>query len=134
MEFSDLGEQCRICQERDFLPIKCVDCNFYFCKDHHLKQSHDCTKKSIPTNSNNYIKSNEKNERCNVKKCRGNMIYGYDCNECNNRYCLIHRHHFEHQNLDCRNNQINSAINVNHSTRLQQSNDYSKKNKKCIIL
>ena len=99
MEFSELGEHCKVCREKDFLPIKCMTCQFYFCKNHKF---HGCESTTISTKVTVNANANDKKDRCNIFKCRNNMIYGTKCNDCQYRYCLEHRHHFNHKELNLR--------------------------------
>ena len=53
MEFSNIGKHCEICQQRDFLPIKCNTCGRYFCKDHMAHDNHDCYENFINKKTDN---------------------------------------------------------------------------------
>ncbi|KAK8799726.1 hypothetical protein WA158_006274 [Blastocystis sp. Blastoise] len=42
MEFLDIGKQCEVCREHDYLPFKCDCCDKYFCLTHRDYVSHNC--------------------------------------------------------------------------------------------
>ena len=44
MELPEIGLQCsmEICNQLDFLPIKCSNCQKVFCKDHSSLVNHNC--------------------------------------------------------------------------------------------
>ncbi len=44
MEFDDLGKRCFLCNQQDYLPIKCDLCNKFFCLEHSSIDSHQCPK------------------------------------------------------------------------------------------
>lgn len=44
----DIGEHCKICHQKDFLPFICPHCRVSFCQNHKLEYNdHHCVKKSL---------------------------------------------------------------------------------------
>ncbi|KAK8791971.1 hypothetical protein WA158_005348 [Blastocystis sp. Blastoise] len=42
MEFLDIGKQCSLCKQHDYLPFLCDCCHKYYCLDHRDYESHHC--------------------------------------------------------------------------------------------
>lgn len=96
MEFSDLGKQCALCRQLDFLPFQCNDCKKYFCLEHRTKNSHNCPqKKSSPVIPKTIKKS--KMFSCNAKKCKTKSYAPMICIDCKKEFCIRHRHHSTHK-------------------------------------
>merc|ERR1711933_214998 len=104
MEFSDVGAHCHfdLCGQQTFLPFKCESCKHRFCKHHRSQKSHQCPhlkkeeteakeieKKKILTNKKNEI--NKPIYKCNYKKCKKREWVNFECNKCNESFCLKHR-------------------------------------------
>ncbi|KAI3659134.1 hypothetical protein MP638_002001 [Amoeboaphelidium occidentale] len=84
----DIGKYCEECSRVDFLPIKCLHCGKFLCKDHF--QSHKpCASESNTTN----VTSNE-TEKLKIKcaVCSEVTIMKYQC-RCGTVVCLKHRNH-----------------------------------------
>ena len=86
MEFCNLGKHCHFCNQRDYLPFKCDDCKYYFCKDHRQRNDHKCKQK---------IKKLKKNKKKKTKcqKCKRMITYplSSQCSLCYLNYCETHR-------------------------------------------
>ena len=44
MEFYDIGKQCKLCAQHDYLPFLCDCCGEYYCLAHRDYVSHSCSK------------------------------------------------------------------------------------------
>ncbi|XP_018327430.1 AN1-type zinc finger protein 2A [Agrilus planipennis] len=127
MEFPDLGEHCTQsgCNKLDFLPIKCEACTLVYCSEHHFR--HNCTQQKdnkvpvcplcdqpvpitrgvkpdliVNLHIENQCPSELKKKevfinRCIVKGCKNKEIVPIVCKDCNNNFCLKHRHPTDHK-------------------------------------
>ncbi|XP_014215874.1 AN1-type zinc finger protein 1 [Copidosoma floridanum] len=107
MEFPSMGDQCSIkdCQQLDFLPFTCNNCQLVFCKIHFTGTSHPCSQ------SNNVVEttiSSIATYKCSQSSCTTTSVVEMLCIKCNNHFCLLHRHHgcFEPTELEKQDNLI----------------------------
>ena len=74
MEFDDLGKRCFLCNQQDYLPIKCDLCNKFFCLEHSSIDSHQCpefySKKIVKKHKN-------KRKKKKVNKVKKDVIEKY---------------------------------------------------------
>lgn len=94
MEFDNIGSQCFVCKQRDFLPFKCEHCHNLYCLDHRTPDSHKCpvnTPVPLPKASNKLPLY-----KCSVTDCRTKQSFQNICTRCGNHHCLRHRYPEEH--------------------------------------
>lgn len=99
MEFPDLGENCAfsMCKQLDFLPIQCVNCKLYFCKEHNLPFHHQCTHPPRENPSHAIDTSHlPKSYPCSFQGCKGSELTPVTCKFCGTQLCLKHRQPPDH--------------------------------------
>jgi len=74
MDFDNLGKRCFLCNQQDYLPIKCDLCNKFFCIKHSSIDSHHCpefySKKKV-------VKTKVKKKKEKKNKEKKNVIEKY---------------------------------------------------------
>ncbi len=101
MELPDLGEHCAKCNQLDYLPFKCNECNKFYCINHSTVETHGCKiklKKPKPAQRLKPIKK----YKCSLDKCKTKATCKYTCPDCYKNYCIKHRHHFDHSTVRVR--------------------------------
>lgn len=96
MELSNLGKHCNYCNQLDFLPIYCNECNLAFCSKHF--NNHLC--KNIVSNNN--IKSKkQKNQLIKCKQCKKKFkpLLIKKCNKCSYNFCIKHTNNYHDCNI-----------------------------------
>ena len=111
MEFSNLGAHCYLCNQQDFLPLKCDKCGNNFCKNH--INEHSCIKQNIVSNEE-IIVIKKRRYKCKFCQKKLNKYLLIRCKYCNFRFCARHINH------DC-------------SLFTKNQDDSKTKLKKCII-
>nr|XP_027195810.1 AN1-type zinc finger protein 1-like [Dermatophagoides pteronyssinus] len=98
-ELPNLGQHCSICSMLDYLPIKCVHCNNYFCKIHRI--SHGCMTDKQYESNETISKDSKSNDfiKCHFCSNSVQITQSSICNHCLNRFCLHHRHQVDHKCL-----------------------------------
>ncbi|KAJ7489958.1 hypothetical protein B0H11DRAFT_1719820 [Mycena galericulata] len=108
MSLLDIGAQCSqaSCATVDFLPIRCIRCQLYFCRAHSSTDAHVCT----------YVKGPESGpppagsstlQRCAVDNCTKPSLEAFiasdaegrtpaRCTNCKAAFCAEHRHPKSH--------------------------------------
>ena len=99
MEFPDLGKNCSFlsCKQLDFLPIECIKCNLFFCKDHCLPFHHKCIK-LVEEVKSDVVSNVPKSYPCTFSECKERELAPISCNLCYIQLCLKHRLPTDH---DC---------------------------------
>lgn len=91
MEFPDLGENCshEACKQLDFLPIECIYCKLYFCKEHSLPYHHKCP--NIEDRTANDLTVSTESYACTYNGCKDKSLVPVLCDLCGTQFCLKHR-------------------------------------------
>ncbi|KAG7092223.1 hypothetical protein E1B28_008590 [Marasmius oreades] len=92
----DIGRQCAVCPQVDFLPIRC-DCEKYFCKDHITPDAHACP--AIAHKAQ--VDFDAKLQRCHLELCKKPSLKlssdsSVCCPHCAQNFCVEHRHPSTH--------------------------------------
>lgn len=90
MEFFDVGKQCNICSQRDYLPFQCDNCKKYYCLEHY-NEHFECGIKIQKKSLEDIQKV--KYKRC--KLCKKEALV--HCKFCQKDFCIDHRLNFDHQ-------------------------------------
>ncbi|KAJ9053973.1 AN1-type zinc finger protein 1, variant 2 [Entomophthora muscae] len=90
MELPGIGSHCSIseCKQLDFLPLKCNNCQVYFCSNHFKTDLHACNSISNFTENPEY---SQPNFQCPISGCHEKGTIGSECPDCLETYCLKHR-------------------------------------------
>ncbi|KAF4390664.1 hypothetical protein G4B88_015554 [Cannabis sativa] len=144
--FPDLGRHCQNsdCNQLDFLPFNCDNCNKVFCLEHRSHKSHNCPKPdhnsrkvivcetcstAIETtgqdekllmekhmSSGNCDPRNKKKPTCPVKRCKEILTFSNTstCKTCQIKVCLKHRFPADHL---CRDRQPPAAVKASNGGR-----------------
>eukprot|EP00276_Gloeochaete_wittrockiana_P004286 CAMPEP_0184665504 /NCGR_PEP_ID=MMETSP0308-20130426/57469_1 /TAXON_ID=38269 /ORGANISM="Gloeochaete witrockiana, Strain SAG 46.84" /LENGTH=380 /DNA_ID=CAMNT_0027109537 /DNA_START=39 /DNA_END=1178 /DNA_ORIENTATION=+ len=126
MEFPDLGKNCDICNQLDFLPFRCI-CGGTYCHEHQSYASHNCPRESemnrivpicplcnvvVPTRKNedpdakvdehislNCPKPSKRKTAvpCSFPSCKKRELVPVSCKACRRPFCVSHRHELDHE-------------------------------------
>ncbi|XP_055351395.1 AN1-type zinc finger protein 1-like [Paramacrobiotus metropolitanus] len=91
-----VGSHCFLeqCTKLDFLPFPCDKCHETFCLDHRLPSSHNCTAVSVATAEES--PSLPPVPPCSLATCADSGIMRTQCEQCQQTFCLPHRHGEDH--------------------------------------
>ena len=108
MELPEIGKQCalEICNQLDFLPVKCNNCSKTFCKDHSSLDGHNCECLKSSTDIKKF-KSEDK-PKCNFEKCDKNVVT--KCPICDIEFCMDHRLEKDHKCSKVYENHIEDSL------------------------
>jgi len=113
-EFPNLGKRCGvlICQQLDFLPFECIHCKKLYCLDHRTIDGHNCTEAPVAQEVDISKKPvGEQGPMCGLDGCKHSIeSVNVFCSKCNSKYCLEHRHPFDHNCIGISNASIASSF------------------------
>ena len=97
MELPEIGLQCsmEICNQLDFLPIKCSYCQKVFCKDHSSLISHNCQCLNEPQVPKVIKEVQDFRPKCSFGNCEKKAVT--TCPVCDNQFCMDHRLEVDHK-------------------------------------
>ena len=97
MELPEIGQQCsmEICNQLDFLPIKCSYCQKVFCKDHSSLVSHNCQCLNEPQVPKVIKEVQDFRPKCSFGVCEKKAVT--TCPVCDNQFCMDHRLEVDHK-------------------------------------
>lgn len=98
----DIGKHCSVaaCNLLDFLPVKCDKCQFFFCKEHHFYEYHNCLKlveRDVPENQK-FVQY-----QCSYRNCEKTELVDVKCSECQKNFCFQHRCQPDHDCIELQN-------------------------------
>ena len=94
-ELPSLGEHCAHppCRRLDFLPVECRACARLFCREHYLRDDHECaTSQDVGTETKEAVPGVE----CSLGGCSKRELVEIKCHGCGAHFCLMHRHGADH--------------------------------------
>eukprot|EP01130_Rhizamoeba_saxonica_P013266 TRINITY_DN5647_c0_g1_i3.p1 TRINITY_DN5647_c0_g1~~TRINITY_DN5647_c0_g1_i3.p1 ORF type:complete len:201 (-),score=16.40 TRINITY_DN5647_c0_g1_i3:355-957(-) len=128
MELPDVGQHCgvAVCQQLDFLPFVCEQCQGIFCENHQKFSDHGCdtsidkvvptcplcnqiivvlSGQNVNTLVNRHIEAGCPKEdmrkmvtyRCSFGRCRKKEKVRMSCRECEEQFCMRHRYPRNHE-------------------------------------
>ncbi|EAS06423.1 AN1-type zinc finger protein (macronuclear) [Tetrahymena thermophila SB210] len=103
----EIGKHCAVkdCNQLDFLPFQCSECNKNFCQNHRYQQDHNCEKLHAQKKEID-IHNAHKAPKCPVKGCKNvlSIVNEFTCEICKTRVCLTHRYEDAHECKSSKNN------------------------------
>ncbi|KAI8916276.1 AN1-type zinc finger protein 1 [Gorgonomyces haynaldii] len=90
-----IGQHCAEsdCNQLDFLPFKCRECNKNYCPLHRFPDKHHCILKETKILG---LDTNIGKQECALESCKTVDILLSQCRVCLKTYCLSHRHPPDH--------------------------------------